>query len=284
MERWIVVLLTALVGLGLGLALVGWPRNRETGEQDDEASRPWRAVSRPAIAGAFTVASLLTLVVLALAGPILAVAAGILLFEIAVLALQALRSRRERQVHGEALVLADSLVAETTMGAPLPDALRGYVQRHDRALLAGEVQRFLLAPLAGGEPLAAVLNRLADGPRYAAYPAFHRLLLHLARAARSRLTPEEMEHALRAFLDTAEMVDEVQNELAVDISQTRYTRWAVIAIIGGGILFIAAVMPDARQHWLDDLAGQITMLLVSFFIALAVGLGESLARIEGWRF
>ncbi len=265
--------------------MAGWTRRRAPSETEtDEESRPWRAVSRRAIAGAFTVATLLTLAVLALAGPILAIAAGILLFEAAVLVLQALRARRESQVHDETLVLADTLVTETTMGAPLPDALRGYVQRHPEAGLAGEVQRFILDPLAGGESLVSVLNRLAEGPRFQPYPTFHRLLLHLARAVRGRLTPEETEHTLRAFLDTAEMVDEVQRELAVDITQTRYSRWTVVAIICGGILFMAAAMPDARQHWLHDLVGQVTMLLVSLSIAGAVGLGERLGRMKGWRF
>jgi Flp pilus assembly protein TadB len=285
MERWIVVLLTTLAGLGLGLALAAKRRGqRSTGSESGEESRPWRAVSSQAIAGVFTVASLLTLAVLALAGPILAVAAGILLFEVAILVLQALRSRREKQIHDEAMILADTLVTETTMGTPLPDALRGYVQRHPHARLAGEVQRFLLTPLAGGEALVAVLNRLVEGARYQPYPTFHRLLLQLARAVRGRLTPEETEHTLRAFLDTAEMVDEVQRELAVDVTQTRYSRWTVIAIIAGGILFMAFVMPDARQHWLHDLVGQVTMLLVSLFIALAVGLGERLSKMKGWRF
>jgi len=285
MERWIVVLLTTLAGLGIGLTLAGGRRGREPyGSESGEEARPWRAVSPQAIAGVFTVATLLTLAVLALAGPILAVGAGILLFEVAILALQALRSRREKQIHDEAMILADTLVTETTMGTPLPDALRGYVQRHPQAHLAREVQHFTLTPLAGGEALVAVLNRLVEGARYQPYPTFHRLLLQLARAVRGRLTPEETEHTLRAFLDTAEMVDEVQRELAVDVTQTRYSRWTVVAIIAGGILFMAFVMPDARQHWLHDLVGQVTMLLVSLFIALAVGLGERLSKMKGWRF
>jgi Flp pilus assembly protein TadB len=281
-ERAITVLLITLAGLGIGLALAG--RRRSAGSEPGEEDRPWRAVSPQAIAGVFTVASLLALAVLAFVGPILAVAAGILLFEVAVLVLQALRARRESQIHDEAMILADTLVTETTLGTPLPDALRGYVQRHPQAHLAGEVQRFVLTPLASGESLVTLLNRLVEGPRYEPYPTFHRLLLQLARAVRGRLTPEEMEHILRAFLDTAEMVDEVQRELAVDVTQTRYSRWTVVAIIAGGILFMAFVMPDARQHWLHDLAGQVTMLLVSLFIALAVGLGERLSRMKGWRF
>ena len=198
--------------------------------------------------------------------------------------LQAIRARRESQIHDEAMILADTLVTETTLGTPLPDALRGYVQRHPQAHLAEEVRRFVLAPLASGESLVTLLNHLVEGPRYEPYPTFHRLLLQLARAVRGRLTPEETEHTLRAFLDTAEMVDEVQRELAVDVTQTRYSRWTVVAIIAGGILFMAFVMPDARQHWLHDLVGQVTMLLVSLFIALAVGLGERLSRMKGWRF
>jgi hypothetical protein len=293
MEGWIIVLLTTLVGLGLGLALAGGRRGQgAAGSEPGEEARPWRAVSPQAIAGVFTVASLLTLAVLALAGPLLAAAAGILLFEVAVLVLHALRTRREQQIHAQALILADTLVTETTLGAPLPDALRGYVQRHQQAgrwgtasgAVAGEVQRFVLAPLASGESLVTLLNRLVEGPRYQPYPTFHRLLLQLARAVRGRLTPEETEHSLRAFLDTAEMVDEVQRELAVDVTQTRYSRWTVVAIIASGILFMAVVMPDARQHWLHDLVGQVTMLLVSLFIALAVGLGERLSRMKGWRF
>jgi hypothetical protein len=293
MERWIVILLTAAAGLGLGLALAGGLRKQQsTGYEPGEEARPWQAVSPQTVAGVFTLASLLALAVLALVGPILAAAAGILLFEVAVLVLQALRARRESQIHDEAMILADTLVTETTLGTPLPDALRGYVQRHPQAHLrstasgavAGEVQRFVLTPLAGGESLVTLLNRLVEGPRYEPYPTFHRLLLQLARAVRGRLTPEEMEHTLRAFLDTAEMVDEVQRELAVDVTQTRYSRWTVMAIIAGGILFMAFVMPDARQHWLHDLVGQVTMLLVSLFIALAVGLGERLSRMKGWRF
>ena len=285
MERWLIVLLMTLVGLGVGLAVAGGRRRREPSEPEPgEETRPWRAVPRRAIAGAFTAATLLTLVVLALAGPILAVGAGILLFEIAVLALQALRARRKTQIHDEALVLADTLLTETTMGAPLPDALRGYVQRHPQAQVAGEVQCFILTPLTSGESLVDLLNRLVEGPRYQPYPTLHRLLLQLARAVRGRLTPEETEHSLRVFLDTAEMVDEVQRELAVDITQTRYTRWTVIGIICGSILFMAFVMPDAQQHWLHDLVGQMAMLLVSLFIALAIGLGERLARMKGWRF
>jgi len=285
MERFIGIALAALFGLGLGLVPVGWRQAREplTTEAGEE-EKPWRAVPFWAIGSAFALAGLLTVVVFLLAGPILAVAAGILLLEIAVLALQAVRSRHERRIHGEALVLADTLVTETSLGAPLPDALRGYVARHSHARLAGEVQRFILDPLAGGDPLVSVLNRLTEADRYGPYPTYQRLLLGLARAVRGRLTPEETEHSLRAFLNTAEMVDEVQHELEVDITQTRYTRWAVIGIIGGGILFVALAMPDARQHWLHDLVGQITMLLVSLFIALAIGLGESLARMKGWRF
>ena len=285
MERWITVLLTTFLGLGLGLVLLGWKRGREpSGSESDEETQPWRAVSPQAMAGVFTVASLLALAVLALAGPILAAAAGILFFEVAVLVLQALRMRREQQIHEEAMILADTLVTETTLGTPLPDALRGYVQRHPQAHLAGEIQHFVLTPLASGESLVTLLNRLVEGPRYEPYPTFHRLLLQLARAVRGRLTPEEMEHTLRAFLDTAEMVDEVQRELAVDVTQTRYSRWTVVAIIAGGILFMAFIMPDARQHWLHDLVGQMTMLLVSLFIALAVGVGERLSRMKGWRF
>jgi Flp pilus assembly protein TadB len=284
-ERAITVLLSTLAGLGAGLALAGAWRSRGPAESElGEESQPWRAVSPQAIAGVFTVASLLALAVLALTGPILAVAAGILLFEVAVLVLQALRARRESQIHDEAMILADTLVTETTLGTPLPDALRGYVQRHPQAHLAGEIQRFVLTPLASGESLVTLLNRLVEGPRYEPYPTFHRLLLQLARAVRGRLTPEETEHMLRAFLDTAEMVDEVQRELAVDVTQTRYSRWTVVVIIAGGILFMALVMPDARQHWLHDLVGQVTMLLVSLFIALAVGMGERLSRMKGWRF
>jgi len=285
MERWIVVLLTTVVGLGIGLALAGGVRTRKsTGSEPGDEAVLWRAVSPQAIAALFTTATLLTAAVLALAGPILAVAAGILLFEVAVLVLQALRMRREQQIHDEALILADTLVTETTLGTPLPDALRGYVQRHPQAHLAGEVERFILTPMASGEALVTLLNRLVEGSRYEPYPTFHRLLLQLARAVRGRLTPEETEHTLRAFLDTAEMVDEVQRELAVDVTQTRYSRWTVVLIIAGGILFMATVMPDARQHWLHDLVGQVTMLLVSLFIALAVGLGERLSRMKGWRF
>jgi protein-S-isoprenylcysteine O-methyltransferase Ste14 len=289
-ERAITVLLITLAGLGIGLALAG--RRRSTGSEPGEEDRPWRAVSQQAIAGVFTVASLLALAVLAFAGPILAIAVGILLFEVAVLVLQALRSRREQQIHDEAMILVDTLVTETTLGTPLPDALRGYVQRHPQAHgstglttgLAGEIHRFVLTPLVSGESLVTLLNRLVEGPRYVPYPTFHRLLLQLARAVRGRLTLEETEHSLRAFLDTAEMVDEVQRELAVDVTQTRYSRWTVVVIIAGGILFMAFVMPDARQHWLHDLVGQVTMLLVSLFIALAVGLGERLSRMKGWRF
>jgi hypothetical protein len=284
MERWIVVLLTAVVGLGLGLALFGGRRGRPAEAEPGEEARPWRAVSPPTVAVIFAVAGLLALAVLALAGPILAVAAGILIFEIAVLIRGALRSRREARIHDEALILAETLTTETSLGTPLPDALRGYVGRHPGACLAPEVQHRILDPLAGGEPLVAVLNRLAEGPRYPAYPTFHRLLLELARASRSRLTPGEMEYTLRTFLDTAEMIDEVRQELAVDITQTRYTRWAVIGIIGGAIFFMAGAMPGARQHWLHDLVGQLTMLLVSFFTAVAIAMGERLARIEGWRF
>jgi hypothetical protein len=195
-----------------------------------------------------------------------------------------MRSRQERRIHDEALVLADTLVTETALGAPLPDGLRGFVQRHPQARLAAEVQQFLLNPLASGEPLVAVLNRLVEGGRYASYLTYQRLLLQLARAVRGRLTPEETEHGLRTFLDTAEMVDEVQHELEVEITQTRYSRWTVVGIIGGGILFVALAMPDARLHWLHDLAGQLTMLFVALFIALAVGLGERLSRMKGWRF
>ena len=284
MDRWSIVLLAAVVGLGLGLALVCGRRGRPAESEPGEEARSWQAVSPPTVAAIFAVAGLLALAVLALAGPILAVAAGILLFEVAALVLQALRGKREGQIHDEALILADTLVTETTLGTPLPDALRGYVGRHPGTPLAGEVQGLILDPLGSGEPLVAVLNRLAEGPRYQPYPTFHRLLLQLARAVRGRLTPEETEHSLRAFLDTAEMVDEVQRELAVDITQTRYSRWTVAAIIGGGILFMAFVMPDARQHWLHDLVGQGTMLLVSLFIALAMGLGEKLSKMKGWRF
>jgi len=284
-ERWIAISMAALLGLGVGLALLGWFRNREpSGPVPGEESQPWRVVSPQAIAGTFVAAGVLTLGVLALAGPILAVAAGILFFEVAALVLQALRARREGQIHDEAMILTDTLVIETTLGTPLPDALRGYVQRHPQAHLAGEMQRFLLTPLGSGEPLVVVLNRLVEGPRYVPYRTYHQLLLQLARTVRSRLTPEETEHTLRAFLDTAEMVDEVQRELAVDVTQTRYSRWTVVAIIAGGILFMAVVMPDARQHWLHDLVGQVTMLLVSIFIAVAVGMGERLSRMKGWRF
>lgn len=285
MERWIVVLLTSLVGLGLGLALAdGWRKKVSAGFEPGEESQPWRTVSRAVISAVFAVTALLVVAVLALAGPILAVAAGILLFEVAILVLQALRSRREQQIHDEAMILADTLVTETTLGSPLPDALQGYVQRHPDARISSEVQRFLLTPLASGESLVDLLNHLVEGPRYQPYPTFHRLLLQLARAARGRLTPEETEHTLRAFLDTAEMVDEVQRELEVDVTQTRYSRWTVVVIIAGGILFMAFVMPDARHHWLHDLVGQVTMLLVSLFIALAVGLGERLSKMKGWRF
>jgi Flp pilus assembly protein TadB len=285
MERWITILLTALGGLGVGLALVGWRRGRESsGPEPGEETQPWRAVSPGAVGAVFAITALLVVAALALAGPILAMAAGILLFEVAVLVLQALRARRESQIHDEAMILADTLVTETTLGTPLPDALRGYVQRHPQAHLAGEVEHFILTPLTSGESLVALLNRMVEGPRYEPYPTFHRLLLQLARAVRGRLTPEETEHTLRAFLDTAEMVDEVQRELAVDVTQTRYSRWTVVAIIAGGILFMAFVMPDARQHWLHDLVGQVTMLLVSLFIALAVGMGERLSRMKGWRF
>ena len=285
MERWITILLTALGGLGVGLALVGWRRGRESsGPEPGKESQPWRVVSPGAIGAVFAIAALLVVAALALAGPILAVAAGILFFEVAVLVLQAIRARRESQIHDEAMILADTLVTETTLGTPLPDALRGYVQRHPQAHLAGEVQRFVLTPLVSGESLVTLLNRLVEGPRYVPYPTFHRLLLQLARAVRGRLTPEETEHTLRAFLDTAEMVDEVQRELAVDVTQTRYSRWTVVAIIAGGILFMAFVMPDARQHWLHDLVGQVTMLLVSLFIALAIGMGERLSKMKGWRF
>ena len=285
MERAIAVLLISLAGLGVAFALVGaWQSRGPAQSEPDEEGQPWRAVSPGAIGAVFAVAALLVVAALALAGPILAAAAGILLFEVAVLILQALRMRREQQIHDEAMILADTLVTETTLGTPLPDALRGYVQRHPQAHLAGEVQRFVLTPLVSGESLVTLLNRLVEGPRYVPYPTFHRLLLQLARAVRGRLTPEETEHTLRAFLDTAEMVDEVQRELAVDVTQTRYSRWTVVAIIAGGILFMAFVMPDARQHWLHDLVGQVTMLLVSLFIALAVGLGERLSRMKGWRF
>ena len=100
MERWITVLLTTFLGLELGLVLLGWKRGREpSGSESDEETRPWRAVSPQAMAGVFTVASLLALAVLALAGPILAVAAGTLLFEVAILILQALRSRRDGVSH-----------------------------------------------------------------------------------------------------------------------------------------------------------------------------------------
>jgi Flp pilus assembly protein TadB len=284
-ERAITVLLITLAGLGVGFALAGVWQSRGAAESEPgEESQPWRAVSPGAIGAVFAIAALLVVAALALAGPILAVAAGILLFEVAVLILQALRMRREQQIHDEAMILADTLVTETTLGTPLPDALRGYVQRHPQAHLAVEVEHFILTPLASGESLVTLLNRLIEGPRYEPYPTFHRLLLQLARAVRGRLTPEETEHTLRAFLDTAEMVDEVQRELAVDVTQTRYSRWTVVVIIAGGILFMAFVMPDARQHWLHDLVGQVTMLLVSLFIALAVGMGERLSRMKGWRF
>lgn len=284
MERWVVVFLAAVAGLGLGLALFGQKRSRSVTDQAGDEMQPWRAIPLQAIAAGFALTTLMTLCVLALAGPILAAAVGVLLFEVTILVLQGLKRRRERQIHDEALVLVDTLLTETTMGATLPDALRGYVQRHGKAHLAGEVETFLLHPLAGGESLVDALNRLADGPRYRPYPTFHRLLLHLARAVRGRLTPEETEHVLRAFLDMAELVDEVERELAVDVTQTRYTRWAVVGIICGGIALMAVIMPDARHHWLSDLVGQVTMLLVSLFIALAVALGESLARLKGWRF
>lgn len=285
MDRAIIIFLSTLTGLGLALVLLGWRRRGPTAEPEPgEESKPWRGTPRWAIALAFTIAALPIPVVLLLAGPILALAAGILLFGVAALALRAIGARHERRIHDEALVLADTLVAEMTLGLPLPDALGGYVRRHPRHRLAGEVQRFVLDPLHSGESLVALLNTLAEGPRYRAYTTYHRLLLHLARAVRGRLTPEEMEHSLRTFLGTSEMVDEVQQELAVDITQTQYTRWTVIAIIGGGILFVAVVMPDARQHWLHDLVGQITMLLVSLSIAWAVGMGEALSRIKGWRF
>ena len=285
MERAITVLLITLAGLGVGFSLAGAWRGRGSAEPEpDEESQPWRAVSRGAIGAVFAITALLVVAVLALVGPILAVAAGILLFEVAILVLQAFRTKREGQIHDEALILVDTLVTETTLGTPLPDALRGYVQRHPDAHLVKEVQRFILTPLAGGESLVALLNRLVEGPRYQPYPTFHRLLLQLARAVRGRLTPEETEHTLRAFLDTAEMVDEVERELAVDVTQTRYSRWTVVVIIAGGILFMAFVMPDARQHWLHDLVGQVTMLLVSLFIAMAIGLGERLSRMKGWRF
>jgi hypothetical protein len=285
MERLFIVLLCTLAGLGLGLAAIGGKRRRkDPAVQPGEEDQPWRAVSPQTNSGVFVAAALLSLAVLALAGPILAAAAGILIFEMAVLALGALRTRREAQVHDETLILAETLTTETALGTPLPDALRGYVQRHSRARLAAEIQHLLLDPLAGGEPLVAMLNRLAEGPRYPAYPTLHRLLLELARATRSRLTPGEMEHTLRTFLDTAEMIDEVRRELAVDITQTRYTRWVVIGIIGGAIFFMAGAMPGTRQHWLHDLVGQLTMLLVSFFTALAIALGERLANVKGWRF
>ena len=285
MERWIVVLLTAIAGLGTGLAVAAGRRRQASAELDrgEEAIR-WRAVSPQVVAGVFTAAGLMSSVVVAVAGPILAVAAGVLLFEVAILVLQALRARREQQIHDEALILADTLVTETTLGTPLPDALRGYVVRHPQSHVAGEVQHFILTPLASGESLATLLNRLTEGGRYQSYPTLHRLLLQLARAVRGRLTPEEMEHTVRAFLDTAEMVDEVQRELVVDVTQTRYSRWTVVVIIAGGILFMAFIMPDARQHWLHDLVGQVTMLVVSLFVATAIGLGERLSKMKGWRF
>ena len=80
------------------------------------------------------------------------------------------------------------------------------------------------------------------------------------------------------------MIDEAQQELLVDATQTRYTRWVVIGIIGGGILFIAIVMPGARQHWLHDLVGQITVLLMSMSVVGATAMGERLTKLKPWRF
>ena len=85
MERWVVVLLMALAGLGMGLALAGRRRKEiPAGSGPGEEAMPWRAVSPQAVAGVLAAASLLALAMLAVAGPILAAAAAILLFEVAV--------------------------------------------------------------------------------------------------------------------------------------------------------------------------------------------------------
>lgn len=284
MDRAIIVFLSLILGLGLGIVLVARRPQAGMNNKQDAEEEPWRGVPPWAVAAALIMATLLSLGALALAGPILAAAAAVLLFEVAALVLKAVAERHQNRIQDEALILADTLVAETTLGATLPDALAGYVRRHGKARLAGEIQRFILDPLRSGETPVAVLNCLANSPRYRNYPTYHRLLVHLARAVRGRSTPEEMEHTLRTFLDTTEMIHEAQQELSVDISQTRYTRWTVILIICGGLVFMTFVMPDARQHWLNDLVGQITMLIVSLSIAWAIGMGELLARTKGWRF
>ena len=224
------------------------------------------------------------MVVLTLAGPILSLAAGLVLLEIAILSLSAARERAERRVHSQALGLAEALASAVARGATLPDAFRAYVRRHEGRPLAREVQIHVLAPLESGIPISDVLGELAESPRYRSHFLLQRLLGHLARAVRAELTPEELGEELAAFLDTAEMIDEAQQELLVDATQTRYTRWVVIGIIGGGILFIAIVMPGARQHWLHDLVGQITVLVMSMSVVGATAMGERLTKLKPWRF
>lgn len=187
------------------------------------------------------------------------------------------KNRYAKRVEDEAISFLIELEGALSMGSTLQDAMTTYVQETD-SVVANEVQRFALRPLAAGRRLVEVLTALEGAPRYEGHAFLHRLLSNLARGARGGFSPEEMWQHLRTFEDVSDMVMEMRREMYAESEQMRMARWIVSFLLVGGVVAVGIFWPQAREHWFNELPGQVSLLLVSFLGATAIVAGEWMGK------
>lgn len=156
--------------------------------------------------------------------------------------------------------------AASTIGAPFAEELRDVTQ------MSGMGERM-------DQLLAAVQEHVAAAsPLLVQYLAAHREIYR--PTDQGRMPPDRQADILEGFVTQAREEERLARQIETLAAPGRTTRWLVVGIIVGILLFEFIFQPDTMRAFVATSTGQVSMVIVTFLVLVVVVLGERIARVE----
>lgn len=141
----------------------------------------------------------------------------------------------------------------------------------------------LISKAAAGDALVTAITEMQD--KVAGSSSLLIQLLAVFReiyrpTEEGRISPDKQARMVGGFLEQAEYETELERDVEVLASPGRTTRWLVVAIIVGILLFQFLVQPDTMRNFISTTFGQISMVIVLLLILAVIVVGERIAKVD----
>lgn len=288
LDERVIVAMFATIGLFLGLLLVEirWrqPKNDLIGQ--DKTKPAWDHQPAP-IAGSMVLLAALGgvvpgVVLTVMLGPVLGIPVGIMgAWLIPVSLVSRARSGWAVAMDDAALSLLQLIILKLQSGQSLLPALDELCQGGSlNPLLTSDLNDFIVAPVAGGASLPAVLAQLRDSPRYANTWRLRRIFRHLSTATRAQMPAHKIAIRLELLQDALVSSYALQLELESDLAQAKYSRWIVAGTLPITVVAFNFFAPDIAENLFVTIPGQIAILFAVVMVVLLNVFGNILAKLK----